>query len=559
MLATRGAHAVAPGIEPAERANSIGLPWVRSLAADAVLVVVLSLSAFAIRYPYLWTAPRFRDETFNALRSLDIYRGLYHAFTDVELYMGSFFNYAVVAAFYVLGPTIYVPRLVVTLFGVATVAATYLLAREVGGRVVGVIAAAFLLTNGVHIAAMGHVGFSANIAPFFSTVGFWLLHRAIVHDRPWSLAGAGFFFGMGLHTHPIIVGFLPGAFGWFLWKGRAWLRTPWPYAAALLFLVAYSPMIAYNVQTAGGSVRHALYTATERPDYARGRDTSLTPEAYLERQEDYWLMSYRTLGGALDSRRGASDYLLDPALLATAALALVGVVRAARRGYSLPIWVIVPFSIILPVFNATHYDVEGDGRYFSPALPLIYACIGLLIVEGTAALQRRLRSPGAARAVALAAVALSLALVLAPISSLSEFYARSSRVEPTNLSLIAEMDDLTARRRAGEDVLLDDNLNDRLVEHASPWDEASTFRIFRFMMEFEATPYQVVEVDEAVLAAYAERGRPFIVIVSSGFTGKDTERIDQWIERYNLRDLDGRPCRAPRPDHRHAIFRYSPT
>src|SRR5918997_5055844 len=228
--------------------------------------------------------------------------------------MGSFFNYAIVAAFYVFGPTLYVPRLVVTLFGVATVVATYFLAREVGGRAVGVIAAAFLLTNGVHIAAMGHVGFSANIAPFFSTVGFWLLHRAIVRSRPWSLAGAGFFFGMGLHTHPIVVGFLPGAFGWFLWKGRDWLRTPWPYAAALLFLVAYSPMIAFNVQTAGGSVRHALYTASERPDYARGKDTALTPQAYLERQEDYWMMSYRTLGGALDSRRGASEYLLDPAL-----------------------------------------------------------------------------------------------------------------------------------------------------------------------------------------------------------------------------------------------------
>ena len=557
MLATRGVRA-APGLEPAERARPIALPWARSIAADAALVVVLAVSAFAIRYPYLWTAPRFRDETFNALRALDIYRGLYHALTDVELYMGSFFNYAVVAAFYVLGPTIYVPRLVVTLFGVATVAATYLLAREVGGRVVGVIAAAFLLTNGVHIAAMGHVGFSANIAPFFSTVGFWLLHRAVVKDRPWSLAGAGFFFGMGLHTHPIIVGFLPGAFLWFIWKGRSWLRTPWPYAAALLFLVAYSPMIAYNVQTAGGSVRHALYTATERPDYARGKDTSLTPQAYLERQEDYWMMSYRTLGGALDSRRGASDYLLDPALLATAALALVGIVRAARRGYSLPVWVIVPFSIILPIFNATHYDVEGDGRYFSPALPMIYACIGLLIVEGTGALQRRLRSPGAARAVTVAAVALSLILVLAPIPSLTRFYARSSRVEPTNASLIAEMEALVAHRRAGEDVLLDENLNDRRVEHASPWDEASTFRIFRFAMEFDAIPYRVVEVDEGALAAQALRGQPFIAIVSSGFTSKDTAELTRLIERFDLRDLDGRPGRAPRPADRHAIFRYSP-
>jgi len=565
MLATRPARAATPAsVDQADaRARPIdlsrlGLTGARPIVADLAIVVTLTVAAFAIRYPYLWTAPRFRDETFNALRALDIYRGLYHAYTDVELYMGSFFNYAVVAAFYVFGPTIYVPRLVVTLFGVAMVGATYLLGRELGGRIVGIIAAAFLLTNGVLIAAMGHIGFSANIAPFFSTVGFWLLHRAVVRNRPWSMAGAGFFFGMGLHTHPIIVGFLPGAFLWLLWRGRDWFRTPWPYAAALLFLVAYSPMIAYNVQTAGGSVRHALYTAYERPDYVPvGRSATLTPATYLDRQGDYWSMSYRTLGGALDSRRGPADYLLDPALLATVALALAGVVYAARRGYSLPIWVIVPFSIILPIFNATHYDVEGDGRYFAPALPMIYACIGLLVVEGAGALQRRRRTPLAARAVALAAVALTLALVLAQIPPLARFYARSSRVEPTNQSLIAAMDDLKAARR-GEAILLDDNLNDRKVENASPWDEASTFRIFKFIMEFDALPYQVAEVDAAALAAWTARRQPFILVVSSGQTGKDTAELNRLIEQHNLRDLNNRPARAPRPNDRYGIFRYTP-
>ena len=133
---------------------------------------------------------------------------------------------------------------------------------------------------------MGHVGFSANINPFFTTVAFWLLHRACWSSGA-TLATAGFF-GMGLHTHPITVGYLPGALGWFLWRGWRWLRTPWPYAAILLFLVAYSPMIAYNVQTSGESIRHATYTASERPDYARNRPTELTPAVYLDRQSDYW-------------------------------------------------------------------------------------------------------------------------------------------------------------------------------------------------------------------------------------------------------------------------------
>ena len=411
MLAIGSARAAAP------RCAALSAR-IRTIAPDLVATIALVVGAAAVRYPYLWVAPRFRDETFNALRSLAIYRGQLAPLTDVELYMGSFFNYAVAAAFFILGPTIYVPRLVVTAFGVATVAATYFLGREVGGRLVGLIAAALLLTNGVHIAAMGHMGFSANIAPFFTTVGFWLLHRAIVRDAGVSLALAGFFMGMGLHTHPTTIAFLPGALGWFLWKGWRWLRTPWPYAALLLFIVAYSPMIIYNVQTGGESLRHAMYTATERPDYARGRSTTLTPESYLDRQADLWLMSFQTVGGALDGRAGPSAYLTDPVLVATAVLAVVGMIWAARRGYSLPIWALLSCALILPLFNATHYDVVGDGHYVAKALPLVYAAMGLLFVDAARIARDRL-GPDRSRAVTVGLAVLVVLVVLAPLQPLS--------------------------------------------------------------------------------------------------------------------------------------------
>jgi 4-amino-4-deoxy-L-arabinose transferase-like glycosyltransferase len=548
MLATDGVSAVAPN-----RGR------IASFAPDAIALAALIAGAAAARYPNLWTVPRFRDETFNALRSLAIYRGQLAPLTDVELYMGSFFNYVVAAAFFVLGPSIYVARLVVTGFGVATVAATYALGREVGGRWVGLIAALFLLTNGIHIAAMGHVGFSANIMPFFTTVGLWLLHRALVRASGRTLAVAGFFFGMGLHTHPIAVGFLPGALGWFLWKGWRWLRTPWPYAAALLFLLAYSPMIAYNIQTGGQSVRHATYTANERPDYARNRPTTLTPEVYLDRQGDYWLMSYQTLGGALDGRDGAADYLRDPFLLATAGLALAGMAWAAWRGYSLPLWLVASFSLILPIFNASHYDVVGDGRYVAPALPLVYASMGLLVVDAARATRRRLADPRVA-GIAVAALAAGVGLlVLTPLLSLSRYYAQASRSEPTNASLIRAMDEVKASRQNGEVVLLDDNLNDRKVEHASPWDEASTFRIFRFIMEFDQIAYEVVEVNETTLAERVASGRPSIVILAAGQDGKDTANLTRLIEQFGLRSLDGGSARAPRPADRYGFFRADPS
>ena len=541
----------------AAAARSVPLPNKAGLAVavpDIAAAIVLLVVAAAARYPYLWSVPRFRDETFNALRALEIYRGQLAPLTDVELYMGSFFNYAVAAAFVILGPSIYVPRLVVTAFGVATVVVTYFLGKEVGGRIVGLIAAAFLLTNGVHIAAMGHMGFSASIAPFFTTVGFWLLHRAVVRHGGWSLAMAGFFLGMGLHTHPTTVAFLPGALGWFLWKRASWLRSPWPYAAALLFVVAYSPMIVYNLQTGGESVRHALYTATERPDYARNRATALTPESYVDRQREYWLMSFQTLGGAVDSRGGAISYLTDPALIAAAVLAVVGIIWAARRGYSLPLWALASVSIVLPLFNATHYDVVGDGHYVAKALPLVYAAMAVLVVDLARAAQRRL---AAHLATVLTATlgALVVILVLAPLLPLSRYYAEASRVEPTNASLIRAMNELKFYRQSDELVLLDENLNERRVRYASPWDEASTFRVFRFILEFDSIPYEVAEVDETVVAAQSARGQPSIVILAAGRDSRDTADLGQLIERFGLRRLDGGAARPPRPADRYGIYR----
>src|SRR5581483_2916980 len=135
--------------------------------------------------------PRFRDETFNALVALEIYRGR-PRWTDHEPYISSLFNNIVAAGMLVVGPTIYAARFVVTVIGVLTVGATYYLGRELGGPLVGIVAAVFMLTNGIHVAPMGHVAFSGSITPFFTTITFWLLHRSAVRKSPWTFVGACF-------------------------------------------------------------------------------------------------------------------------------------------------------------------------------------------------------------------------------------------------------------------------------------------------------------------------------------------------------------------------------
>ena len=515
-------------------------------------MVLLVVIAALVGLPYLWDAPRFRDETFNALRSLAIYRGELAPLTDVELYMGSFYNYVVAGLFWVTGPTIYGARLVVAVFAAATVGVAYLLGREVGGRAVGVITAALLLTNGVHVAAVGHVGFSAHISPFFTAAGFWLLHRAMVRRSGPALALAGFAFGMGLHTHPTTVAYLIGALGWFLVVGRSWLRTRWPYVALLAFTIAYS------LETGGESIRHAIYTATERPDYARGRDTSLTVQAYISRQHDFWLMLYRTVGGALDDRRSESDYLRDPALAIAGIVALASTLWAARRGYALPLWAVGSLAVVLPIFNATHYDVVGDANYVVKTLPLIYACVALATVTALRQLRRiALRPLRIAASVGLAALLIQVYLVYS-LWLLNDYYRVALRAEPPNRVLIAAAGELLAARAADEVVVLDNRLNERRVADASPWDEESTFRIMRLILEFEEVSYEIDDLDDDILDDLVARDRSAILIVSSGRNSRDTDRLNQLIAEYDLRALDGAAGQAPRPADRFAVLRLHP-
>src|SRR5918994_961902 len=154
MLATGKAATAAPATSTAPRDRADARQRAGAIV-DVLATLSVLVAALAARYPYVYSAPRFRDDTFNALHSLKIYRGEHFPFTDVEAYIGGFFNYAVAAGMFVIGPTIYAARLVVMWFGVLTVGATYFLGRELGGpaagTAVGLIAAAFMTTNGIHI------------------------------------------------------------------------------------------------------------------------------------------------------------------------------------------------------------------------------------------------------------------------------------------------------------------------------------------------------------------------------------------------------------------------
>ena len=571
MLATGNAATAAPAPTTAQ-SNRATLQQRSGLLTDTLAMAGVLILAFAARWPYIYSAPRFRDDTFNATHALRIYRGQHFPFTDVEAYIGAFFNYAVAAGMFVLGPTIYAARQVVTFFGVATVGATYVLGRELGlatgdgsrwrAVCVGLVAAAFMLTNGIHIAPVGHVAFSGSITPLFTTLAFWLLHRWSVRGTNGTLVWAGLMLGMSMHTHPTIVAFLPGVAGWLLWRNWGLLRTRWPYLAALAFVAAFSPMIAFNIITGGESIRHAIYTATERPDYVDPDKTDsakLTLSNYLSRQKDYWIMLHGTLGGAVNERDGAVGYLTDPYLGAMSLLSVAGLAWAARRyRYRLPLWLGASFALLLPVFNVSHYDVEYDGRYVLPLFPMVYATIGLLAIDLWRALTARANTPTARRGLSAAIGLVLVVTAVIPLFFLARYYDRASRADPTNASLVRAMNEVKAVLKPGQVVLLDNNMNNRRTERANPLDEASTIRVMKYILEFDNIPFETANVDASVLEAYQQRREPVVVVLSSGVDSKETAKLGELIEQFGMVGLDGQPERPPRPADRYGIFLLNP-
>jgi hypothetical protein len=149
-------------------------------------------------------------------------------------------------------------------------------------------------------------------------------------------------------------------------------------------------------------------------------------------------------------------------------------------------------------------------------------------------------------------------MVVMPLRSLTRYYAQASRVAPTNASMVRVVEGIKGARQAGDVVVLDNNLNDRRVEKASERDEASRFRVLRYIMEFEQVPFMTPDVDAAALAELVANRQGAIVVLSAGVDGRDNARLGDLIAEFGLQSLDGQPARAPRPADYFGVYRLAP-
>ena len=460
--------AATPASPPAARTDRYGL-IAALLSPDALLIVGLAAIGLLLRLPHLWTIPRFTDETREVLRAIELLNGglsTADRLVNVDAYIGGLYLWLLAGIFWLTGVSALTPRLVMAVAGALAVGCTYLLARDLGGRLAGLLAAALLATSGGQILSNGHIAWSHCLTPTLTTLAAWMLQRAVRLDCRGSWLGSGFTFGLALQTHPATLVLLPGASAYVLWWGRRWMRTPWPYLALLLFVLAYANVLIFDVMTAGGTLREA---ATVRDRYDQGIVVDFL--IYLGNHQPHGLMLLRYLAGAVDARSNAVAYLLDPTLWLYGGLSAAGLIYCARRGAPLLLLMTLSSILIMPYFNQRKYVPISDGRYLMPLLPLAYAGIGALLAAGWQQITDR--RPSWRLAFAIGAVL----LVLYPLAPLTRYFGQEVAAGRTNEPLLRAVDAVSAARRPDEAVLLDRDLADVKLEGGG-----TAFRSLRFLL-----------------------------------------------------------------------------
>lgn len=455
-------------------AAGVKVPPVSRRSILLALALVLLLAA-ALRGIGLLSLPHLTDETGEVLWAWDIAFAGARPLTHTDAYNGAFWPYLLAAAFRVFGSSAALPRIFAMGLSLATVAATFGLGWLLGPpdrpsrRRSATLAGLLMATAFTPVLVNGRVAWSNSSTPLWTNLTLIALLKAAAalrrqdsrarvadpitadpsaiapattgpetvdprssdpsnrdphaadHGHRWLLA-AGLMAGLALQTHPSVLVLLTGAALWWLLapERRAMLRGPWPWAAVGLSLLAYGPVIVFNLRDGFRTLSEASNSVNWAPgDVAPGLAGTLAALAQLGRSV---LGGFDLIGPTGDPVWIALGWLWTLLLLA-------GMVRFARHraglapaaGRRLPLVVVGLALIGLPAFNR-NWQGFLEARYLGYTLPLLFAAAGSVIAAGwefrardrkSGAGQPEARRPSRSRGMATAGI-FTLLLVLLP-------------------------------------------------------------------------------------------------------------------------------------------------
>ncbi|MCC6176611.1 MAG: glycosyltransferase family 39 protein [Chloroflexi bacterium] len=541
--------------------------WDRLAPETLALLAILAVATLT-GIPRLLTIPAFTDEVEEIALGLAILRDGARPLTNVDPYIGPLWNYLLAGAFWLLGPSILLPRAIVLGASVVTVLFTVLLGRILYDPRVALMGGLLLGTSAIFTAVNGHVAWSACVTPLFTTSALLVLALALRDGRPRLTVPAGLLFGLAFHTHPSAVTLMLGAALTVVAQRPRWLTRPWPYLAGLVALAANLNLVIYNLQTGGRTFR-----------YAREIQASYVQEAgvsngYVEHLGSLLDGLARLLGSVITRPATSLDYLREPALWVALCLTLAGLTLAIRRQDWLGVLVVGATVVAMPLFNPK-YEPVLNSRYLSPLLPICSLWMARALVrltDGGGAIRRfmsrrlpaspyhlaaergRGQSPGQATPhldtlVGLGpAIGLAALLVVGSLAALDRYYddvQENARTGERILEVARTARTLGAR---AQPVILDERLDKVALGPGA----GMILRVLKTTLDLEGVPHRTIRLGQERPAG-ARPGQ--LVVLASRNKPKLTR---QAIRDLDLRSPHGGPPNAQSQAALYGLYRFGP-
>ncbi|MCS7220948.1 MAG: PA14 domain-containing protein [Anaerolineae bacterium] len=343
-------------------------PWTRRELTTLVLIFAMAAFMRLYRFGDLPFGTWY-DEADNGLEALRIlndphYRPVYvPAINSVGHYL-----YLIAFSFRLLGVTTQAIRAVSVAMGLATVAAAYLVGRELFNRRMGLVLA-FLLAVSRWDVNFSRIGMYNVSTPLFELLTIGFLLRGLRRGRYTDFAWAGLALGLGMcfytafRVFPLVVGvFLAHQ----ALAERGFLCRSWPglLVFALATLITIAPVAEY-------AVLHPkeFWARTRTTSIFAGKTRAEGWQAVRESARKHLLM-FHYRGDPNGRHNLPGEPMLDPATGALMALGLGVSLWRARRPASLmlPVWLL---SMLAPAIFSLDFEAPQSLRGIG-SLPAVY-------------------------------------------------------------------------------------------------------------------------------------------------------------------------------------------
>ncbi|MFN8516779.1 MAG: hypothetical protein U0841_30235 [Chloroflexia bacterium] len=337
---------------------------------------------------------------------------------------------------------------------------------------------------------------------------------------------------------------------------RRVVLSPWPWLAAVLVPVAYSPVIVDNARSGW-----AGYWRAQGRDYAYVQEPSLA--SYVGNLRDLCFELMRMMSNPFRIPERPLHYFTSWQMVIATVLCLLGLAVLAWRKQFMPLAMFLATLALMPRFNHA-YGVDGDrylvtGRYVAFLLPPLAVAMaaGALALAGWALARvpgrwRGVRLRDVARVVPVVLIAL---LVLYPIVPLWRYYTHEAGLDPDNATFLTTVRSIAGMAGPQTPVLVG-----ALLAKVDLKDGANSDEVLDILLTLQGVPHVVSRDSEGdlrqLIAAMNQadpQGAPIAILTRDEcFAMRDRIPLERVSGRLLLRELYWTV-----PSY-YGIYRYNP-